>query len=603
MASSERFSLNAHDADIRGCGKTGTKKTCAYFGATIKNSAMSASASLLKFQLGPVQDFIAQARSTRDLWSGSYLLSWLVARGIKALPKDADLVFPCRDGQPLLDELIKPGDEGILIPNLPNIFIVCIPGDAAETAKEIEKAIRAEWQVIAAAVWDQKDKLGLRDEMQGRFSAQVDRHLSISWQVTEVTGDYAAAYKQNGWHLDAVRQTRDFKAWDSAAGMTDKDSLSGKEEALIAGDAVKGEWKFLFKHSDYLGAVAIIKRVWHLAYLEKTHGLKTSSKEFQIRSIPAIAARTNELDDDAPPQEKSPGDKYIAAIAFDGDSIGKWVNGDSLPQGQSLKDHHGDFSRALSDFALKRVGPLVGASVTGKDSRGQPIQVPLGQLIYAGGDDVVCLVPADAALEVAAALRSAFRKATENTPSTGLKPDASAGIAIAHIHAPLQDLIREAQKAEKRAKNDGPKPAVSVTLMKRSGEIAHWTTQWTSGGIELYQAVAALLKPGSLSGKFPHRVCQLLSPYLTRLTDLSRQQDAIEDPTTIKDVIQREFCHAVAQQGSKDFVSQLQPLLQEYLDNLKCQKTQSLLAAVISLCTTVAFADRTKPTAKPQLVA
>lgn len=44
--------------------------------------------SLLKFQIGPVQDFIAAARSTRDLWSGSYLLSWLVAAGIKARPAE-----------------------------------------------------------------------------------------------------------------------------------------------------------------------------------------------------------------------------------------------------------------------------------------------------------------------------------------------------------------------------------------------------------------------------------------------------------------------------------------------------------------------------------
>ncbi|HEY5895323.1 MAG TPA: type III-B CRISPR-associated protein Cas10/Cmr2 [Chthoniobacterales bacterium] len=30
--------------------------------------------AFLKFQLGPVQEFIAEARSIRDLWSGSYLL-------------------------------------------------------------------------------------------------------------------------------------------------------------------------------------------------------------------------------------------------------------------------------------------------------------------------------------------------------------------------------------------------------------------------------------------------------------------------------------------------------------------------------------------------
>ncbi len=43
------------------------------------------SLTLLKLQIGPVQDFIAQARSTRDLWSGSYLLSWLMAAAINAL--------------------------------------------------------------------------------------------------------------------------------------------------------------------------------------------------------------------------------------------------------------------------------------------------------------------------------------------------------------------------------------------------------------------------------------------------------------------------------------------------------------------------------------
>jgi hypothetical protein len=41
--------------------------------------------AFLKFQLGPVQEFIAAARSTRDLWSGSYVLSWLMAAGLKAL--------------------------------------------------------------------------------------------------------------------------------------------------------------------------------------------------------------------------------------------------------------------------------------------------------------------------------------------------------------------------------------------------------------------------------------------------------------------------------------------------------------------------------------
>jgi hypothetical protein len=196
---------------------------------------------------------------------------------------------------------------------------------------------------------------------------------------------------------------------------------------------------------------------------------------------------------------------------------------------------------------------------------------------------------------VAAALRVAFRDATVATPSNDDKPDASAGIAIAHIHSPLQDLIREAQKAEKRAKNEGPRPAFSVTLMKRSGEISHWTAQWDKGGPALYQAIADSLKPGGLSAKFPHRVCQLLTPYLTQNAGLSEQQNVI-DPTAAKDLIRREFAHAAERQGSKDLAKTLVATLEDYLNCIQAPTTQKLLTSIIGLCTTLAFADRTKPT-------
>src|SRR6476646_9457896 len=37
---------------------------------------------LLHFSIGPVQGFIGEARRTRDLWSGSFLLSWLSAQAM-----------------------------------------------------------------------------------------------------------------------------------------------------------------------------------------------------------------------------------------------------------------------------------------------------------------------------------------------------------------------------------------------------------------------------------------------------------------------------------------------------------------------------------------
>ena len=73
------------------------------------------SQTLLKLQIGPVQDFIAQARTTRDLWSGSYLLSWLMATGLSKLAErlggnsaaKGAIIFPSVEAQPLFDLLAQ----------------------------------------------------------------------------------------------------------------------------------------------------------------------------------------------------------------------------------------------------------------------------------------------------------------------------------------------------------------------------------------------------------------------------------------------------------------------------------------------------------------
>jgi CRISPR-associated protein Cas10/Cmr2 subtype III-B len=92
------------------------------------------SQSLLKLQIGPVQDFIAQARSTRDLWSGSYLLSWLMARALRKIVDQCgedSVIFPAVDRQPLIQWLSNPVKDPynaaeILTPSLPNFFFIKI---------------------------------------------------------------------------------------------------------------------------------------------------------------------------------------------------------------------------------------------------------------------------------------------------------------------------------------------------------------------------------------------------------------------------------------------------------------------------------------------
>ncbi|NBV87668.1 MAG: type III-B CRISPR-associated protein Cas10/Cmr2, partial [Verrucomicrobia bacterium] len=220
---------------------------------------------------------------------------------------------------------------------------------------------------------------------------------------------------------------------------------------------------------------------------------------------------------------------------------------------------HLQFSEALSNFALHCAKPVVEAFQ--------------GRLIYAGGDDVLAMLPANRAFECASALRDAFQgrsvpgaKLVQKAPGflqgqksddcgepipfvvLGEEAECSVGIAIAHFKSPLQDVVRAAQAAEKRAKNQLGRAAVAISLYKRSGEISEWGCRWTDGGLALFEEIARLLESDKLSGKFPHRVCQLLEPYLTARTGLAKQGDVFDAEMTIG-IIEKEFRFAVQRQS------------------------------------------------------
>src|SRR4051812_27670871 len=94
--------------------------------------------AFLAFSLGPVQSFIGAARTTRDLWSGSYLLSWLTFHAMKPIlektSRDYELVFPAMEDNPLwrwAQNKSLPDKLSILEPCLPNRFLAQVPADAA----------------------------------------------------------------------------------------------------------------------------------------------------------------------------------------------------------------------------------------------------------------------------------------------------------------------------------------------------------------------------------------------------------------------------------------------------------------------------------------
>src|SRR3990172_6524588 len=96
--------------------------------------------AFLLFAIGPVQEFIATARKTQDLWAGSYLLSYLSWSAMKVVSENFgpdSLIFPDLCGQPFADmwlidkglQIEKPKSEELSSPTLPNRFLAIVPED------------------------------------------------------------------------------------------------------------------------------------------------------------------------------------------------------------------------------------------------------------------------------------------------------------------------------------------------------------------------------------------------------------------------------------------------------------------------------------------
>ncbi|VVM05289.1 type III-B CRISPR-associated protein Cas10/Cmr2 [Methylacidimicrobium tartarophylax] len=790
--------------------------------------------AFLLVHVSPVQEFIAQARTTRDLWSGSYLLSYLVAHGLKAITDrigpDA-ILFPSLRGQPLFDFLHKEElydrvsregslwselhvtGEQILTPNIPNRFLAVVPAEKAkDLAEAAEKGIRNCLKEISeqCLAWFEKKRKSLDEAGKARWRQQVSQFLSVHWQtwpweqdleealsafealpagrkagadlrqtydaarkgireanldprnychrswresgrwrseivpdkaglpVVENTGfGWSAHYAMADFLLAARRNTRDFPFWSTPQDLSArhgaiKDVLSGKEECIGS-----EEWQrslieipdHFFNGAERLGAMNLIKRVWHKAHLEaKFGGQFPRSPRFD--SVPAVVAADwiervqaklgeegqanlctafdafgkaldkaeQELDFPYPryaefkqtrrwvrtvtpavfheselrrrirerqeqeEQMKSPGleralrelaslraeaggapGRYFAVLALDGDSMGKWLSGEKAPElrGQLSKEaadyfaqqhpgakepgalhhlldngkrlltpsFHLELSTALVNFALHLAGRIV--------DRFQ------GQLIYAGGDDVLALLPARNVLKCASVLRKAFRgdpalpkefegvleavteqwgfvgldgrwpERQRNTPFPrgyhvlvpGQRADVSAGIAIGHMHSPLQIVVEAARAAEKRAKSHYKRSAFAVSLFKRSGEILEWGANWDSGAIELLEQFASLTREKKLSGRFPYALASLLRRYEPVEGAQRTKIDSALYSADLKFVATRQAAESFSPAEREELLS----LAGRYLEN--CGKEERQLNDFLGPFLTTAFLE------------
>ncbi|MBM7865794.1 type III-B CRISPR-associated protein Cas10/Cmr2 [Heliobacterium gestii] len=507
----------------------------------------------LHFTLGPVQGFVAQARRTKDLWSGSFLLSYLAGQAMYAVIKAGGaILFPSVQDQdritdPLLSAIAAFEEksatiEGCSIGSIPNRFKAEIPPDFSPL--QCEEAVLAAWRRLAQAVWDSYVCEAARSgkETEAIWKRQVEHFWDMAWVVSEEDGNDLLDRRKN-WRSHVPPPEEGDKCismgnWQEISGFVRCSERHAQDHFWAE---IKEKVSDLNLRSDErLCAIAMIKRMfpevavqaigWPVpltypstTYLAAVHwmedimktqpqqatefataatrkGLTVSSDKLpgnidclrrlvdanpRLRGFAALNGnhffedtllndrlwsdgtrmqrfelRTGLVELYKQNEGDSKPNPYYAVLLMDGDSLGGLLQG----EGQG-KETATVISRALARFSSN-----VEATVRRHN----------GVLLYAGGDDVLALLPLEDALGAAVELRQRYLAAFRETAFPDHKTTISASIVYAHCNAALKTVLNRAHyMLDEVAKEETGRDSLAVNVWRASGPGIQWSAPWT----------------------------------------------------------------------------------------------------------------------------
>jgi CRISPR-associated protein Cmr2 len=149
---------------------------------------------------------------------------------------------------------------------------------------------------------------------------------------------------------------------------------------------------------------------------------------------------------------------YYAILLADGDRMGAVIDAQADPE------QHRKLSLELAQFATEAK---------------QIVESKDGIAIYAGGDDVLALLPLHTALPCAQDLARCFAGVMAPwSTGDGQKASLSAGLVFVHHLMPLDAALSAARQAERVAKERAGRNALSLTVLKRGGAPVNVSGSW-----------------------------------------------------------------------------------------------------------------------------
>ncbi len=538
---------------------------------------------LLAISVGPVQEFIAAARRTRDLWFGSYLLSEISRAVAQSIEKNGDC------------ELIFPASTEAS--NVANVILGEIAeGDPAQIAAYAKSAAQKRWREFADQAKTEASSLIREDVWNDQINDVIEFYAA--W-VTCSEDDYQADRRKLMRLLAGRKNCRDF----TQPGFNDvglpKSSLDGQRPTVLKGPGpeeprntyrehwpralrlasgeqldVVGVTKRLGKtpgeaHPRYASVARIAAETWlrgihkHPQFgtlknaCESVPGLNRVSEEhfdyFPFEGTVVYKNRHADLLEELGPQVKEPlaevaqvlekiksePSPYLAVLVADGDRMGAAIS-------------------ELSSPALNRTVSSVLAGFAGEAKT--IVTKHRGVLVYAGGDDVLAFLPVDSCLPCARELHDCFGDMLGKYNNSSESPTLSVGIAIGHFMENLEDLLNYGRAAEKSAKQVAGKDALAIHLHKRGGSPIQVQTKWSDKPEVRLVRFAQLLNSGTLPRKLPYDLRAMAILY-----------DPWPDNPSTSTVIQQDLYRLIAKKTSRS-MEKVQAALEDKLRNINSAK-------------------------------
>ncbi|MGK9451814.1 type III-B CRISPR-associated protein Cas10/Cmr2 [Acidithiobacillus caldus] len=498
---------------------------------------------LLEVSFGPVQDFIASARRTADLWAGSHLLSESARRAGQAILKSGGiLIYP----DPRRIEEREAGQS-----NVSNVLLAELPEHCAP-AEVAERAIAEARSYLAGQGEEALHEFPQLRQPLFRFQLQDALEAYAAWAEYPDDSSYQQAYKALKTTFSLRKNTRDFRAatWPEATDPKDrhlpKNSLDGLRETVLpeldTDRLRRGKWRKLhLSPGEQLDALAVLKRwvgntheakfaaLTRIAAHDWIQGISTPELEslrgaYEPLVSLGVASRCpsnggrydtfpydaallfperlqvayNEArDGDDPEGVRNALDAleralkplwkrygkplpYAAVLMADGDRMGKFV------AAAQNSEHHRRLTVAIAGFADRAIEILRSGG---------------GQAIYAGGEDVLGFLPLSSVLQVPRRLASAFSEAIaplsrdlQEIGRVDQPPTLRVGVAIAHVQQPLGYIRHLADRAEKLAKglagSDQQGNALGLRLHVRGGHVLSWRLPFAAYGTADFDALS-----------------------------------------------------------------------------------------------------------------